>query len=210
MAEINLGQILTEEGYTSLGFEPKEFVVPDKDWKAKHPAQATEKRDSIGQASYFKENPIAKLGLLYFLPVTLEYLVEGKPEVIELPFPVLTISGKKRLVETYLTQRNGTAKELISSDGYEINIKGYLIGENGGFPEESMKKLQRLYEVNQPVSIYNVVTNIFLYRPQPKFSDKVVITELSIPEARGNKHVREYELKLVNDAPFNLMEIKEK
>lgn len=209
MAEINLGQILKEEGYEARGFEPK-FDVPDKEWKFSNRAPSKEQRDSIGHASYYKPNPSAGLGLNYFLPVTLEYLDEGKPASIELPFPVLTITGKKRLVETYLTQRNGTVKELISADGYEINIKGYMIGQKGSFPEADIKALQRLYEINQPISIHNVVTNIFLYRPQPKFSDKVVITEISIPEARGNKHVREYELKLVNDAPFNLMEIKDK
>lgn len=191
MAEINLGQMLQELGYTPTS---QEYANAIKNGKM---------HGSMAQAPYYAANPVAA-NLQYFLPITLEYSLSNKPHKIELPFPVMTISGKKRLVETYLTQRNGTMKELISSDGYEINIRGYLIGKEGTFPEAEIKMLRELYEVNEPVTIRNVVADIFLYRPDPTITDKVVITELNFPEGRGNRHVREYEMKLVNDAPFNL------
>lgn len=211
MAEINLG-ILTG----LLGAKPpKGQDVQPKELKyTQHPREAT-----TGNAPYFRANPVLGiLGAEYFLPVGISYddsvltfdqffIPTAQPvkSTIWLPFPVVSITSRKRIVETYLTQRNGTVKELISGEGYQITVRGQMIGENGVYPEGDMVTLRNLYERNQAVNISCAATDIFLKRTDTK--DMVVITSLTIPEKRGNKNVREYEMTMVSDAPFNLYEI---
>jgi hypothetical protein len=80
-----------------------------------------------------------------------------------------------------------------------------MIGKKGQFPEADMIALQRLYEVQAPVKIANVITDIFLGTPEQQ--NRVVITRLVFPEKRGMPGVREYEMTLASDAVFSLEDI---
>lgn len=142
-------------------------------------------------------------GKEYFLPVTLT----SPGRTIELPYPVISITSRKTIIETPLTERRGTVKELINIQDYEINIKGFIISDTNDFPETAITLLRDLYEQNTAVSITNPITDIFLLRTDRKGSDQVVIKEIRLPPITGIKNIRPYELVLVSDEPFNLIDI---
>lgn len=124
---------------------------------------------------------------------------------VELPLPVIRISGRKNIVETSLVNRQGTVKELISSDDYRISIRGICLGDGSNWPEEQITMLEELFKLNQSVKISNVLTDIFLVRPDRSGSDSVVITDLTIMETKGFKGVVPYSMELVSDAEFELI-----
>jgi hypothetical protein len=125
-----------------------------------------------------------------------------------LPNPVVSIESKKYIIDTALTERRGTVKEMINTSDYEITIRGLIIGSTHDFPEDQIAMLRDAYEQNKPVSIASAVTDIFLLRPDRSGSDKVVIAEMRMPVIPGVKNVRPYELKLISDETFNLISIE--
>ncbi len=151
------------------------------------------------------------LGREYFMPVTLVYPDTGNngQQQFDLPYPVVAIQSRKTVVETPLTERRGTVKELINCTDYEITIKGFMIGIgiNGDFPENQVMQLREVYEQNLALSIQCPLTDIFLLRPDRKGSDQVVLMELDFPPLPGIKNVRPYRLRLVSDEAFSLEEV---
>jgi hypothetical protein len=208
MAEISLSLATLFEqafGYKTLAFEPKfEKVVGKND----------RREQGAGGSAYYATDAT---GVEYYMPVTLIYPDNGgRPSESSedttlkrwnLPYPIISIECKKTIVETALVGRNGTVKELIGMKDYEITIKGFVVGENNEFPEESMSQLRSVYEQNIALSIECPLTDIFLLRPNRNGSDKVVISELKLPIISGVKNIRAYELKLLSDEAFNLITI---
>lgn len=205
MAEINLNLAdLFQQafGYNTDAFDPQ-F---DKTVNSKQSA------GSAGTPFY----AVSDLGVEYFMPVTLVYsagstsagsTTQQTQKSVELPYPIISISAKKTIVDTPMTERNGTVKELISARDLEITVKGFAIGKRNEFPEAQIAAIETLYEQQDALSIQCALTDIFLVRSDRSGSDNVVITELSFPEIEGVTNIRPYELKMVSDEPFNLISI---
>ena len=217
MAEISfsLGELFEQTfGYKTKAFDPQFSPVTS----VKAPQR---KEQSTQGSSYYAKNAAGKE---YYMPVTLTYpdttplpatnnSFSPSDESLtilkkwNLPYPVISITCKKTIVETVLTERRGTVKELINIQDYEIVIKGFIIGANGEFPEGEIATLRTIYEQNVPLSIQCPLTDVFLLRPDRKGSDQVVITSLSFPPISGVKNMKSYELHMVSDEPFNLITI---
>jgi uncharacterized protein DUF6046 len=129
----------------------------------------------------------------------------GRLKTWNLPYPIISINSRKTIIETPLTERRGTVKELINIQDYEISIKGFIVAATNEFPENEVITLRSVYEQNVALSIQCPLTDIFLLRPDRSGSDKVVITELKFPPVAGIKNVRPYELRMISDEPFNLI-----
>jgi hypothetical protein len=181
-------------GYRSPAFDPK-F----------DPVLRTHDRVSAKGSPYYGLSQNVE----YYLPVTLAYSENGNGGLVnvDLPHPIVSITCKKTIVETVLTERRGTVKELINSQDYQITVKGFIIGSGNEFPEEVVTSLRTLYEQNSPLSIKCPLTDIFLVRPDRRGSDQVVIQELNLPFVTGVKNVRPYLLSMVSDEAFNLINI---
>ncbi|MCW3120695.1 MAG: hypothetical protein JWQ38_187 [Flavipsychrobacter sp.] len=203
-------------GYKTKAFDPEFTHVTNV-----NPPSRNE-QGTHGSSYYAKD----KTGTEYFMPVTLTYTdisllpasAQNKPasggnqtsatlRKWNLPYPVISISSRKTIIETPLTERRGTVKELINIKDYEITIKGFIIGNKDEFPEADITILRTIFEQNIPLSIQCPLTDIFLLRPSRSGSDHIVITELKLPTISGVKNIRPYELHLVSDEPFNLISI---
>ncbi|MCO5229597.1 MAG: DUF6046 domain-containing protein [Chitinophagales bacterium] len=136
------------------------------------------------------------LGRTIFMPITIGGLF--------LPYSWLSITGAKRIVETSMTERRGTVKEHISMEDYNINVKGFIIGHDGTFPEKDAEALKTLYERNEALEINSILTDIFLLTGENGGQDKVVISDFSFNENPGVEHIRAYEFNLVTDQEFEL------
>ncbi|MFT3750968.1 MAG: DUF6046 domain-containing protein [Agriterribacter sp.] len=124
-----------------------------------------------------------------------------------LPYTVVRVTGKKTIVKTPVMYRKGTVKEQYNIDDYSISIKGFLIGENGEFPEQDMDSLKDLFELKRGIQIDNAITNIFLSDPGlSRFEqNRVVIESLDFPEVEGGRiNVKPFNMQLVSDFVFTL------
>src|ERR1700712_3846405 len=110
-------------GYKTQAFEPEFRRVPSKGNSEQQQPIRTE-QGAHGSPYYSAD----AAGREYYLPVTLIYpdsskkssQVPGDDEqqnVLNrwnLPYPIVSVSGRKTIVETPLTERRGTVKELIN------------------------------------------------------------------------------------------------
>lgn len=147
-----------------------------------------DKYSSLGSALEGK----TEFGTPYFLPVKLGG--------IELPYPLISIQARKRIIETPLVGRRGTVKELINIEDYVISIKGIAIEKDSRFPEFSIQQLKDLYEKNTSLALQCALTDIFL-----QMDDSIVIRSLDLPDMKGVEHAQAYAMSLVSDSAFDLI-----
>lgn len=211
---ISLGDAFAEAfGYRTSAFEPEFTKVPS----GSSIDPAVPRRKEYGTAASAPLYGKDIFGREYYLPVTMKYTTSTPTgvgtdtvdiaESWDLPYPVISVRCKKTIVETPLTERRGTVKELINIMDYDITIRGLIVGKTNEFPEEAVTKLRSLFEQNTAIEMHNGITDIFLMRKDRSGSDMVVIKDLSFPEVKGIKNVRPYELVLVSDEAFSLEEI---
>jgi len=209
-----------------FGYVPDSFIPQDKDNKAfRFTSTNTEYGDRKGVHNADASKAGVPLyskdawGRDFFMPVWLTVPNQNLPfsnntippsiqgQTIELPYPVMRIESSKRIVETPLTERQDTAKELINIEGYHITIRGIMIDPDGNWPEDLYVTLNNLHRVQASLTIKSALTHIFLVTPDRLSSDQVVIKSLRFPEGKGGPSVRLYEMELLSDAPFSLEEI---
>lgn len=173
VSQFNLGDMLLNViGYKGLPY-PGGFI-PDTPSKYKadgyeYPGeQASEKTSSDFGSTLRKKDA---QGRWYFMPIVLEH----KGTEYEIPNAVISIRGKKSIVETAMVGRKGTVKELISVDDYEIRIAGVCLDVD--FPDQQINSLNDLYNINESVTLKCALTDIFLDE-----EDKVVIKASTLPK----------------------------
>jgi hypothetical protein len=181
-------------GYRSRAFEPQ-FKPQSPERTIDNPYYSGR---SLNGSPYTAVDKVT--GREYYMPVTLGGM--------SLPFPVVSVTCRKHIIETPLVERRGTVKELISIEDWDIKIKGLIVSTSDVYPEEAVTQLRDLFERNEAIEMQNAITDIFLITPDRKGSDLVVIKDISFPEVRGVMNVRAYELSLVSDAPFDLKQVK--
>ena len=191
MSKFNLIDILqTVTGYKGIPY-PGGFF-PDSPGKYRKSSDysgepASEKTHSdLGSVLRKKDAQ----GRWYFMPVELNG--------IEIPNAVISIRGKKTIVETPMVGRKGTVKELISVDDYEIKIAGVALDND--FPDRQISELNELYNVNESITLKCALTDIFLDE-----EDKVVIKSMDFAEMRGCETAQVFTMELVTDRSFELI-----
>lgn len=129
-------------------------------------------------------------GRWYFMPIEINDT--------EIPNAIISIKGKKTIVETAMVGRKGTVKELISVDDFDIEIAGVAMDKD--FPDEAIAELNDLYNINEAVSLKCALTDIFLDE-----EDKVVIKSIDFPAMKGYESVQAFKMSLVTDRNFELI-----
>lgn len=196
VSQFNLGDMLLNViGYKGLPY-PGGFI-PDAPGKYKadgyeYPGeQASEKTSSDFGSTLRKKDA---QGRWYFMPIALEH----KGTEYEIPNAVISIRGKKSIVETVMVGRKGTVKELISVDDYEIRIAGVCLDVD--FPDQQINALNELYNINESVTLKCALTDIFLDE-----EDKVVIKSIDFAEMKGCETAQVFTMELVTDRSFELI-----
>lgn len=194
MAEISLS--IAELFGRAFGYVPNNF---EKDmevyWAAPDRARpARLETNERGTSPYYDTD---EQGREYYMPVTLGG--------VKLSYPVLSYSSTKKIIETELTERRGSAKQLVNIGDWDIMIKGIIINKDNEYPEQQVRELMELHERKESLVIGSVITDLLLIRGDSQ--DRVVIKRLSFPEVRGVRNARAYEMELVSDQEFDLYEI---
>ncbi|WP_165044650.1 DUF6046 domain-containing protein [Dysgonomonas sp. ZJ709] len=132
-----------------------------------------------------------------FLPI---WLIRPDRSQMLLQNTVSSFTNKKTIVETPLVNRQGTVKEEISVNDWDINIKGLIVSIDMDYPEDDVTALKELYDLGVVLGIQNVRSAIVL----KDTSEQVVIRSLRFPEIKGMRNVQAFEMDLSSDIPFAL------
>lgn len=162
-----------------------------EDFELEETAEPLKTQSNKGTTLYKKDAQ----GNYYFMPVT--FIHQGKE--YEIPCALISFTGRKNIIETPLVGRQGSVKELISLEDYQISITGAVFGENQVWPEEQLDAINELYNINEAIELKCALTDVFLSE-----NDKVVIQELNLPPAGQTEHVQIVEIKCVTDRAFEL------
>ena len=187
-------------GYNSDAFDPKPEDV-------KGNVQGSRKEENAAGTPWYASG---RKGVELFMPIVMEYTEQGtagRTVQVNLPHAVISVSGRKTIIETPLTERRGTVKEIINLMDYDIVVKGMAISDSNEYPEGIVQELRTLYEQQTAVVMRSGKSDIFLLDTDRQGSDKVVIKEITFPEYQGVKHVQPYQMVLVSDTPFNLVDL---
>lgn len=159
------------------------------------------------------------------LPTEVEYTLQGAPMFfsvylkhaklpggfVRLPNePLITVSGTKTVVKTAVAGTDGSFKEIISCDDYQINIKGLATIENPStspsssgsiqdaqFPSKALKAIINLYEINDAIEVVCPLLAYFNI-------SHLVIENVNWPGVEGAFQFFPYEISAISDRPFTL------
>ncbi len=170
--------------------DPKGMVAddfPDKitiGWK-KDTAQS-----KMGKPLYMMN----KLGVWEFMPVFLND--------IYLPNALVNITGQKTIIETPMTDFEGTVKEIINVQDWGLKIIFTVINEDGSYPEDWLYTMNDLYKLKEILTIDCAFTDAFL-----QAKDNCLITGLEPLNMQGIENAQVFEISLKSDRYLEL-EIK--
>lgn len=129
-----------------------------------------------------------------FMPVRINGLVLPNE-------PTMAVESQKVIVRTTLVGQKinrGSVKELIRTDDYRINIRGIAINQENKkvYPEDIIDKINKLYQLNEPVDIDSGMTALLgVYR--------IVIESVNFPFTPA-QHAQAYEIVAYSDEDFSL------
>jgi hypothetical protein len=111
---------------------------------------------------------------------------------------LITASQPKRIIKTEIQGRNGTVKEYVGMDDWQLTINGILTGPNGIFPVEDMVDLRNIFKapVTIPVvSRYLQMLEIF----------SIVVQDFTFDQEPGGYSKQNFTLNCISDVPVELI-----
>lgn len=146
-----------------------------------------------GETALWGEN---LLGQPVFMPV---WMAKGDDFEIELQNPLVVITGNKSLVETNLVGQNGTVKEFINTQDYQIRIVSTIVNKDGTYPETKFYEYIKLIKRNEVLTMKCALTDLFL-----QAKDNVVVTGFNVPDMQGIVNAQVIEISLKSDWYYEL------
>lgn len=110
---------------------------------------------------------------------------------------LLNVSQAKKIIRTEIQGRDGTVKEYIGMDDYQITINGIITGPNGRYPLEEVRSLKDMLDSPIPIE----VACTFL---QNLDVDTIVIANYEIPQQEGGYSYQQFSISAISDIPQEL------
>lgn len=141
------------------------------------------------------------LGQPVFLPASIYWYKDGQLLSIEIPNPIVVISGRKKIKENYLAGKNaqGSIVETIGLQNYQITILATAITGDKSYPHDELKVLSDLWKRNEVLTLRNKITDRYLQK-----ENNVIITNISEPDMRGITNAQVVQLSLISQSYFEL------
>lgn len=124
-------------------------------------------------------------------------------ESITLSTVVVDVSQTHNIIRTQILGRNGTVKEYIGLDDYELTLRGAVVNTaDRTYPTDEMKKLASILQCPEHLAIVSrYLQDIFNLT-------SVVITGKTFPMSEGVENTQLFELRALSDAPLELTSVK--
>jgi len=106
---------------------------------------------------------------------------------------LLTVSQAKKIITTEIQGRNGTVKEYIGMDDYEISINGIIAGDNGNHPATEINTLMSMLTAR-------VTTPVTCEYLQNLGINNVVIKDFTLQQDAGGYSTQNFSITALSDA----------
>lgn len=160
-----------------------------------HDLPQSPQRDNLAEANGVGVSPRNYEGAYYNTDLSLGTTETAQD--ITIKSAVCTVTMTKQIVSTPITGRDGTVKELISTDDYEISVSFALMSDSDEYPEEAMRALVALAKEKQSLYVDSDFLRIFDI-------DRVTVVDLKLDQATyGN--VQDVTLTLKSDDDYEVM-----
>lgn len=108
-----------------------------------------------------------------------------------------TVSRPSIIVKTQINQRNGTVKEYITKDDFQVTINGIIVGTNGRYPEEEVLALRRIADAPVPIPVVSRFLNgMEIYN--------LVFEDCPMPQTAGGISKQDFTINAISDEPLEL------
>ena len=108
-----------------------------------------------------------------------------------------TVSQAKKIIKTEIQGFNGTVKEYIGMDDYEVSINGIIAGANGVYPMENVLELKRMLDAPVPIPVTsNFLNNLDIFN--------IVVADYTLPQEAGGYSTQNFSISAISDTPLEL------
>lgn len=111
---------------------------------------------------------------------------------------LVALSQPKRIIRTEIQGRDGSVKEYIGMDDYQVTIQGVITGTNGTFPHLEVAELHKVLKapITIPVvSAYLQLFDIF----------NLVVVDYSFDQEPGGYSKQNFIINAISDKPVELL-----
>lgn len=128
--------------------------------------------------------------------VTLYNKIDNK--IMDLNIALINVTQVKNIVKTNINGADGTIKEYINNDDYQINIKATLVGQGIDiYPADEIKNLLYFLKLNYSIRIESTILNKYF-----NLGYNFVITDYNIGQTEvGMRNVQTVEFNCLSDNP---------
>lgn len=137
---------------------------------------------------------------LTFQSVTYTDFVQNRQittDQVRIETVLCTVARPTIIIKTQIQGRNGTVKEYISKDDYQVTINGIIPGQNGQYPEAEALAIQRMAEAPVPIPVVSRFLNgMGVYN--------IVVTDYSMPQVAGGISRQDFTINAISDEPLEL------
>jgi hypothetical protein len=142
-----------------------------------------------------------------FLPGTYETNTKGVfksfgsstngPDRLRYEQVLITVSQQKLIVKTQIQGRNGSVKEYIGLDDYQVQVNGIITGNNGHMPIDEISALQKMCIAPIPIEVASTYLQLFGI-------DYLVLDSFEFPESEGGYSYQKFTLSFFSDTQQEL------
>jgi len=109
-----------------------------------------------------------------------------------------TVTQPKKIVKTEIQGADGTVKEYIGLDDYQVSINGIITGANGQRPLSELLALKRMLDAPVPVPVISsFLNNLGIFN--------VVVNDYTLPQEAGGWSKQDFSINAISDTPLELL-----
>ncbi len=115
---------------------------------------------------------------------------------ITLATVLVTISQPKRIIRTEIQGRDGSVKEYIGMDDYQVTVNGIITGTNGTYPFQEVAALHSICKAPVSISVVSAYLQLF---------DIFNLVIISFDQEPGGYSKQNFTLNCISDKPVELI-----
>jgi hypothetical protein len=110
---------------------------------------------------------------------------------------LISVSMDKKIIKTEIPGKDGTQKEYIGTDDYQVSINGVLTGPNGKYPTDGVTALKAILDAPIPIEVTNhFLNNLDIYT--------IVIKDYNLNQEMGGYSSQKFSITAISDTPAEL------
>jgi hypothetical protein len=111
---------------------------------------------------------------------------------------LVSMSQPKRIIRTEIQGRDGSVKEYIGMDDYQVTIQGVITGANGVYPFQAVAELHKILKAPITIPVVSAYLQLF-----DIFS--LVVVDFSFDQEPGGYSKQNFIINAISDKPVELL-----